>query len=405
MEIKDFQDKYGELEQKVTKNFVSKSLAVNYSVEDAFKEFCDNAWDSRLNGQKMTIEIVYNKTMQTLIFRDNGSGIVDPDNLFTLGGTDKEANPQKIGKYGIGVPGATSAIAKRCRANKESLVIVEYMSAINGKMFSQHVAYEPTGSCVIGHVCWKECVENKHFTQVSFANVKLNDINEIIESLKKTFEESFAKGLDITFNGKSIKTTVVKTFVGDESVETVNVGNIPVDVKYRIIGGANANAFEKTFDNAGLRIYDKYSGRLLAISNDLWSWYANRIAQPTICGLRAAIYIESSIDSYNLFGIKSAKNGVTYCKYYKKPEFADLSEKLGEIYCAAANTRKKPVSESDFTFGNRTYHVPANSKKIVGLYDDANPEYILIKEKYTAKEVAPLIDMYIKYLNKKKNNE
>ena len=98
--------------------------------------------------------------------------------------------------------------------------------------------------------------------------------------------------------------------MGDEPIKTIKVGDFYVDVKYRIIGGESTNSKDRAFEETGLRVYDKGTGRLLAKNVKLWKWYGDKEAQQNICGLRAAIYIEGSIQSYTKFGVVPAKNGI-----------------------------------------------------------------------------------------------
>lgn len=392
MTEENFIQKYGDEPQEVTKNHSTKSLATNYNIKDAFIEFGDNAYDARLEGKTLNFCIDINTEAKTFTLSDDGTGISDDSNLFKLGATDKETKRGKIGKYGIGVPGAVAAIATKCVFNKTEMVETIYESSYNGRYFEKHVATFPNGNTIHGKTIYKDCDKELHYTKITFTNVELKTYSEIIDSLEETFEETLNRDLNISFNGRQLGKSGRKTFVGDEPVETINVGPFKTDVKYRIIGGDVSSSNDRAFEEAGLRVYDKETGRLLAKSNELWSWYANRQAQPNICGLKAAIYIESSIECYRKFGIKSAKNGVTYAKYYKDKEFSDLSSKLASIYAQASKTSPS-ISEGIITLGGRTFQT--TTMKISDPYIEVAQGSYLIKKKYSTTELAGIINEII----------
>lgn len=351
MNVKDFISSYGEEAQKVTRNYCSKSLAPNYHIKDAMIEFCDNAYDARFDDKTLNIDIIWDTDKNILTIVDNGSGIIDDTKLFDLGATNKEKDKNKIGKYGIGVPGAVSAIAK-CIANKDEIVEVVYETVNNNGMFIKHVAFSQDGEMVLGKTSYYPKPETDTYTKITFNNVTYSNMAEIYDAIEEVYEEPLHRNVNISFNGRRLCRTEKKTFVGDESVKTIMVGDFATDVKYRIIGGDSAS--DREFEEAGLRVYDKNTGRLLAKSTQLWSWYCDKQAQQNICGLRCAIYIESSIESYNKFGIKPEKNGVTYSKYFKSPDFAELAEELKAIYLQGAKT-KSSKPEGVYELDGRTY--------------------------------------------------
>lgn len=392
MSKNDFICNYGDEKILVTKNFVTKSIATNYNIKDAFIEYGDNALDSRINGEQLDFKIKTNRANETFTFIDNGTGISDDTKLFELGGTDKEKNPGKIGKYGIGVAGATAAIAMQCRSNKDEIVEAFFESARNGKWFKKPVGVTPEGELLLGKTVWGECKPEEHYTKITFTNVKLENSVEIIDAMEETFEEPLhrnSNGINIDFDGRQLGKSTDRTFIGDEVVETVMVGKFPVDVKYRIIGTATPTSKIRSFPEAGLRIYDKETGRLLGKSTSYWSWFAGRTAQPNICGLRAAIYIPSDIDSYRLFGIKPAKNGITYQKYSIKPEFSVLKSKLASIYNQGSKTTPS-ISEGIITIGGNTFQ--ATPKKVNGLYYEFSDNSYLVQKRYTFQEVVSLVN-------------
>lgn len=387
--IKNFINKYGSEPQEVTKNYSTKSLASNYNIKDAFTELCDNAYDARVEGEALNFDITVDATNHKIIFSDNGSGITDDTNLFKLGGTNKEDDKNKVGKFGIGVPGAISAIAMSCFYDKDDIVEVVYESACNGRIFEKHIAYTSNGELHLGETTYRECDIDIHFTKVTFTNVSLTSFTEIIESMEETFEEPLHRDLNISFNGRQLGKTTNRTFVGDEPIKTIKVGNLYVDVKYRIIGGESTNSKDRAFEETGLRVYDKETGRLLAKNVKLWKWYGNKEAQQNICGLRAAIYIEGSIPSYTKFGVVPAKNGIKYSHYFNDPDFADLSEELKSIYGQAAKTSP---SSPDGVIKINGREFQTTTMKMKDLYTEVATGSYLIKKKYTTSEIVELIN-------------
>lgn len=411
--IEDFIKMYGDEPQEVTKNFCSKSLATNYNIKDAFIELCDNAYDARLDCETETLnfDITVDNNNRTISFKDNGSGISNDENLFKLGGTDKEEDKNKVGKFGIGVPGAVSAIVKECFCDKEQFVEVIYESACNGRFFEKHIAYTSSGNNTLGRTIYKDCDSSLHYTKVTFTNVVLNSCSEIIDSMEETFEEPLRKDLNISFNNRQLGKTNIRTFVGDEHIKTIKVGEFFVDVKYRIIGGESNNVKDRAFDETGLRVYDKATGRLLAKNTKLWKWYGNKEAEHNICGLRAAIYIEGSIASYRKFGVVSAKNGIAYSYYYKDPDFVDLTAELKSIYNQASKSGTT-IADNIITINGRSFQ--PTPMKMDKPYIEVSPGSYLIKKKYTTTEIAELISENIalkkkceskQLKSKNKNNE
>ena len=399
MTVENFIEMYGDEPQEVTRNYATKSLGTNYNIKDAFIEFCDNAYDARVEGESLDFDIRIDDVNKTFTISDNGTGISDDENLFKLGGTDKERDKTKIGKYGIGVPGATSAIATKCACDKSDGEMVEviFESSCNGTWFEKHIGFDSNGNIILGVTKYNDCHPYQHYTKITFKNVRLSAYADIVDAMEETFEEPLHKDLNISFNGRQLGKSAKRTFVGDEQVKSIMVGPFKTEVKYRIIGGDSASSNDRSFDQSGLRIYDKKSGRLLAKSNSLWSWYANRSAQPRICGLRAAIYIESSIESYNKFGIKPAKNGVTYAKYHSSVDFAELSDELSSIYNQATN-RGPCTSDGIISIGGRTYQV--TSMKLDKPYVEVSQGNYIIKKKYTPDELAKIIDELITFKKK-----
>ena len=378
--IKDFINKYGNEPQEVTKNYSTKSLASNYNIKDAFTELCDNAYDARIEGETLNFDITVDAANHKIIFIDNGSGIIDDTNLFKLGGTNKEDDKNKVGKFGIGVPGAVSAIAMSCFYDNDGLVEVTYESACNGRIFEKHIAYTSTGEMTLGHSTYRECDNNIHYTKVTFTNVSLISFADIIDSMEETFEEPLHRDLNISFNNRQLGKSTVRTFVGDEPIKTIKVGDLYVDVKYRIIGGESTNSKDRAFEETGLRVYDKKTGRLLAKNVKLWKWYGNKEAQQNICGLRAAIYIEGSIQSYTKFGVVPAKNGIKYSHYFNDPDFADLTAELNSIYGQASKAGPS-TSEGVITINGRTFQT--TTMKLDKPYMEVGPGSYLVKKKYS----------------------
>ena len=394
MNSKEFINKYGSEELKATSNFATKSLGVNYDVKDAFIEFGDNAYDSRIKNSRLEFNISIDSEKHTIIFYDNGSGIKDDTKLFLLGGTNKESNKNKIGKYGIGVPGATAAIATQCKFDKNEIVEAIFESASDGKSFIKHTAFMPNGEMING-----TCDKSKHFTRLTFTNVSIGSTSSIIDSMEEIFEIPLHRNMDIIFNGRKLGMSTTPTFIGDEIPKTIMVGSIPVEVKYRIIGG-NKSDDSRALKEAGLRIYDKNSGRLLAKSQELWKWFCNKQAFQDICGCRAGIFIDSTIDAYKKFGIKSSKNGVTYRLYCQDPDFKDLADELKVIYGVALSTNcSNRISNVDAIIkGSRKFQI--SPLKINGLYLEASKNEYIIKKKYSQDEIVGMIDTIIDLQNK-----
>lgn len=390
MTKENFIEKYGDNPQEVTRNYSAKSVGTNYDVNDCFNEFIDNIIDAKVSPENcVNAKIFYDDAKHTLTVEDDGTGIKDPSKLFLLGGTDKEKRSDSIGKYGIGVKGATASIATNCRYDSNKEVLVEYESAYKGKKFSKTIGYFGD-ELYIGDDMFEDCNPDEHYTKFMFTNVTITNISDIIDSMEETFEIPLSRnnGISIMFNNRALgRTGRTSTFVGDETKETIMVGNHPTELAYRIIG--NATQSDRAFEESGIRIYDKTTGRLLGKNTKYWEWYAGKEAQQNICGLRCGLFIEGSIECYTVFGILPAKNGIKYKKYYKQDEFSELSDRLKEIYRQSAVTKGAATTDDLVIDGKRYILVP--SKLDGELYKPMGDNEIFVKNKYKTEEVIRLI--------------
>lgn len=404
-EVEIFIKKFGFEQQTVTTNFATKAIGTNYDVKDGFMEFCDNAYDARIKGSKLVVTINVDNDNHTLSFRDNGTGMENDVNLFKLGGTDKEKDKNKIGKFGIGVSGAVSAIATQCVYDKTDLVEVCYKSSRNGHHFEKHVAITPNGDMYLGKASFSDCNIDEHYTEVIFNNVQVDNIAKIVLSMEETFEYPIQKDMDIIVNGRRLgqSADAHRTFNDDINEKKISVGEYTVDVKWCIINGSKGDK-ERKLPEASLRIYDKSSGRLLAKSLRLWKLFGMKEAQQTICGLRTAIFIDSSLESYKLFGIQPAKNGITLKDYTDKMEFLDLVTELSKIYNLAAGKNCAKVNiPSTISYNGVTYFIRQSIDESYGKFIIINDKEIDIKKKYSTNDVIELIDdiRILKQENKK----
>ena len=390
MNSKEFINRYGSEELKATSNFATKSLGVNYDVKDAFIEFCDNAYDGRIGNSNLEIRIDTDDINHMISIIDNGTGIKDDKSLFLLGGTNKERGKKTIGKYGIGVPGATAAIATQCKYDNNEMVDVIYESACNGKHFIKHTAFMPNGEMINGKTKYDDCDVNNHFTKLVFTNVKINNVSEIMDEMEETYELTLKKDMSIVFNDRNLGKSKIPTFVGDETPVEIKVGNMNVNVMYRISSSKSDD--ERSVKECGLRIYDKNSGRLLAKSMNYWKWFCGTTAYQDICGLRCGVFIDGSLESYAKFGVMSAKNGITYRMYSNDPDFLNLKNELKRIYTIAHQTNTdNRVRDIDVkTIGTRIFRI-TNMKFKEFFIEGENNEY-LVKKKYSQDAIIELIN-------------
>lgn len=407
---KDFLKLHGSEEQKVTSNYATKSLATNYDIKDAFIEFIDNAYDAKYKGEKVVVAINIDNDKHIISFKDNGTGIKDASNLFTLGATNKETDRSKIGKYGVGVAGATATIATRCVLVPKEMVITFFESACDGKLIQNAIGTASDGETIIGKTVESKADENEHYTEIKFTNVILHqDMKEIEDAIKETFEiPMLDERLDVTINGRDLMKSLDPdpTFRSDCNRKKCKVGKFEVLIMSDEVGGeSNSGDPKRAFSQSGLRIYDKSSGRLLAKNTDYWKWFSPKEAQQNICGLRCGIFIDSSLDSYKTFGIKPAKNGITYSKYYTKDDFKELAEELKNIYNEATDNKSKDDDE-DVKIGKTEFKTTAKlaNNALYAIVDGQN--IILIKKKYKTKEIAELVNTIIHLQEKvsKKNS-
>ena len=389
--VKSFIEKNGEEVQRTTKDFTNNAIGSGYSIDDAFIELTDDAYDSiDIHDRAINFSIDVDNKNHMFTFRDDGDGIKDPDKLFMLGGTDKKGRPDKIGKYGIGVSGAVAAISTKCVYDENKPVYIRYESCREGRKFIKLVLVTPDGNTTLGENKFEECDRSLHYTEAKFTNVFLEDSSSVMKSLEETFEDPLHNpiGINISFCGRQLGKTGKRTFIGDENVETVMVKNFETDVKFRIIGGNDSN--DRSFEESGLRVYSRKTGRLLAKDNKLWRWFTGREAQQNICGLRAAMYIEDSLESYKTFNVSATKNGIDFKEFFKRPEFKELSEKLLSIYQRASNTRPSSIT-NEIKVGSKKFVTTSGKIGNGGdLYLDLG-ETVVMKKKYTPQEIASII--------------
>lgn len=406
--LKDFKKMYGNEPLTATTDYLSKTIASNYCNEYCFNEFVDNSIDARIGDNEVNVVINYDNDNHVLTIEDNGTGIKDFSCLMKLGGSIKTGDTSNkfIGKYGLGVKGAISAIATHNRFNSNMISVVTFESACNGKMGTKKIAFNNDGSAVIGLTNLSDCDNNIHYTKIIFDNVIINNISDIIDSMEETFELPLLGynniKLNIQFNGRHLGHTGRRTFVGDESINTILVGEHKTDVIYRIIGGKTK--VDRSFDEAGIRVYDKETGRLLGKSNDYWSWFADKKAQQNICGVRLGMFIESNIKSYNKFGVRPEKSGIGYHKFFKQNDFKDLSNYLKNVYNQAVKTTPN-IETCVQKVGSRIFQ-PVTKTGSNSLYDMVG-NMVYYKTKYKPNEIIELINENIVLKNKleKKNKK
>lgn len=400
MEKDTFREMYGTEPQEVTPNYVTKALGKNYHVKDSFIEFCDNAFDAKLDNEQLKFNVTLDEENKTITIYDNGAGIKNERNLFLLGGTDKEGK-EKIGKYGVGVAGAVSGLATKCRYNKNNSVEVIFESAREGLKFEKPILYTPQGEQIIGKAKPYPCDKSLHYTKITFKNVVLKQVSEVAEAMELTFEEPLKNNLlRINFGTRTLGQTMIPTFIGDEKEEKIKVGKFNVYLKWRINNSDSSNA--RDFEKTGIRIYDKKTGRLLGMGTEYWYWYSNRKAQQNICGVRVGIYIESSIECYDKFGVKPTKNGINYTLYFRDSDFNELTEKLADIYKKASKTTSSVFDNEAIIIGARSFQ--PTLKLDLPFVECGNT--IMFRKKLTNNEIANLINENLtlkKKLEKKYN--
>jgi len=388
----EFIKKHGEEVQRTTKDFTTRAIGSNYAAEDGFLEFVDNAYDSIEHNRPLNFSVKIDNENNIISFRDDGDGIKDTTKLFQLGGTDKRGAVGKIGKYGIGVSGACAAIATKCVFDKDKPVYIKYESCRKGRKFTKYVLVEPNGNVTLGKDKFDDCDEELHYTEVTFTNVQFKNTGKVADTYEEFFEIPLhsPNGINISINGRQLgKSGKTPTFIGDEKVETVMVGEFKTYVKYRIIGGTSKD--DRSFDESGLRFYSQSTGRLLSKDKSLWRYFAGRDAQQGICGIRAGVFIEDSVESYRTFGVKSTKNGIVYANYFDHPGFEMLAEKLHSIYVQANNTSIS-TRINEVKLGSKTFIVTKN--KIKGdneLFCDLG-DTVVIKSKYSPEEIAFMVN-------------
>lgn len=392
MNSKNFLKNFGNEPMVVEPGYATRSMASNYKIEDCFVEFADNAYDARIPGTTPNFSITIDNETHQFIIEDDGQGIKDPDVLFTLGKTTK-TDGNTIGRYGIGVIGAASAIGVNCRYKKDDIVDIVFISAHNGSKFIKH--YGIGDREMIGRTEFECCDKSLHFTKIIFNNVELPssiDISQIIDALNLTFEETINKGFNIKVNGRLLGKTGKPTFIGDETIERFQIfDDVTVGLKYRIIGGAIKD--ERQMDQSAIRIYDEESGRLLVMDLGLWKSFTNYSIQPSACGVRVGIYIPSNDKAYKCFGIKMEKNGCTKTNFRRMKAFNELCLRLREIYKQTVN--KKDLEEKDERkiIGNGIT-ICSTSIKFDGIIQQISPNNYIVKSKITKKDVDTLLLYY-----------
>ena len=257
----------------------------------------------------------------------------------------------------------------------------------------------------LGKPSFSACDIDEHYTEVTFNNVQVDNMAKIVLSMEETFEYPIQKDMDIIVNGRTLgqSADAHRTFNDDINEKKISVGEYTVDVKWCIINGSKGDK-ERKLPEASLRIYDKSSGRLLAKSLRLWKLFGMKEAQQTICGLRTAIFIDSSLESYKLFGIQPAKNGITLKDYTDKMEFINLVTELSKIYNLAAGKNCAKVNiPSTISYNGVTYFIRQSIDESYGKFIIISDKEIDIKKKYSTNEVIELIDdiRVLKQENKK----
>ena len=351
----EFIQKHGYEEIKTEQSFPLKTLAANYTVPHAINEFCDNAYDARIEGSELKVEIKFDEKEHTLIVHDNGTGVVDLNYLVKLGLSEKQSKKDKLGKFGIGFMGASAAIAKKCVYDNNECVECIIKTAHEGLISEKHLLYDlQSQEIVIGNTINVEKTDiSLHFTEIMFNNVFLKRKKDIINKLNETYEETFNRGLSIKFNKEELGGTIEK-FNGEKKRMQVKVGDFDVEVEHYTFKNEKKRSEKRKTELSGIGIYDKVSGRLLSKSTEYWRLFAGLNCQPNICGLRVKLFIDSSFGSYELFGISTSKNGITSRNYSKDEAFEGLKSILSDIYRKNASSALTKNPE-DITIGGYVF--------------------------------------------------
>lgn len=382
---------HGTQEQTVDENWAADTAAQNYSLEDAFIEMVDNPIDERRSDVPLEVTFTTNAENHTLVVEDNASGVADEKDLFKVGGSRKK-NKRTIGKYGIGLKGATARIAMDCISDEHEVVQIKVESARKGKSFVKYVAYSPDGKFRMGNdTQFAPCDESLHYTRFTFTNVDVKNVEKIIKAFNKTFEVSFQWDVvNIIFNGKQVKDTCKYTFTDSETKHNVKVGAHEVYVIRRI------DPDDTTTQGAGLRIYDKNTGRLLDKSITHWRCFANKEVHTSINGLHCAIFIDGTKECYRDFGVKVEKNGIAQRQYYKDPKFKELYDKLKEFISQIESikkaTRKEKQNVCEYSVNGKEAVINPKLKAGLVYYYNDNDDTYYVNSKINGADIIPYID-------------
>ena len=385
----EFMDKCGYVPLAVTTDYPMSALSISYNVEDSLIEFIDNAYDARGEnfdyklGDKLIVNFNYDEDKKTLSVEDNGVGISNMENLFKIGGTNKSMSDNTIGKYGSGVIGATANIASACRCNKDENVHVRIETAHNGGYGFVDIIYTPSGSMVQGKPKKCKCDDcTQHYTRITFENVCIEGHNQdIYDKMSETFEETFKRGLVVTYNGRNIGENIEGsvTFNGEEHEEPFDIKGMHIIVKHRTIANEmhDKKASDRAYRKAGLRVYDSTSGRRLSMDTDDWRLFCGKSAQQNICGIRVGIFIPSTKDAYQEFGIVKEKNGRSRKAICKDEAYEKLSKYLKKVYMeAATHAIKKDLEENPTKKLNGVYYEndprPSKKKQLLSFLGENN---------------------------------
>ena len=358
---------------EISSTYVQKNLAVNHTLADGINELIDNSIDARVAGEKLQVSIDLRSENPTYV--DNGSGFENLEKLnecMKIGGTSKQPNGNDIGKFGIGFKSALTIIALSCAKDKEKPVIFRLTSKnVNGFECKKVIAFLPDGrtgflndycandeeDAIEGHGI-KLVMENVYFSESCM--IQINE--QVRETYALTIKEY--ELIDIFINGRAVLPTKVESIFSRQNVKAkeVYVDDIRAEMRY-ILPFENKIDEQRTTENSALAFYSAETGRLLTKDGKYWKWFADHQLQPTVCGLRCAVFIPNNENAYKAFNISNGKNSIKYNAYHKKPIFYELKKELCNVYQSSVNSKKNKKEGIEIKHGRRVYRVDDRSSK------------------------------------------
>ena len=208
------------------RSIMTKIAQTGYSVQESISELIDNSIDARLDGEKVTVDIIFNNDVISV--SDNGKGMNKElaKRCIRLGYSSKK---NKLGEFGLGLKTSTSFLGEEFSlTTKQAGASEQYYIRYNENEWLE------SGDWFSFPFEIKESDVDSHGTKVAISHLKFEvDTklqNKIKEELGKRFAPFIVNGeAEIIFNGEVC--AIPKTEIIESTRRELNLSSGKITIK------------------------------------------------------------------------------------------------------------------------------------------------------------------------------